>query len=31
MGELKHTGKGLKNKKAVGPDSIANEFLKLAT
>ena len=24
MGELKHTIKGLKNKKAVGPDSIAN-------
>ena len=31
MGELKHTIKGLKNKKAVVPDSIANEFLKLAT
>ena len=31
MGELKHTIKGLKNKKAVGPDCIANEFLKLAT
>ena len=30
MGELKHTIKGLKNKKAVGPDSIANEFLKSA-
>ena len=31
MGELKHTIKGLKNKKAVWPDSIANEFLKSAT
>ena len=30
-GELKHTIKGLKNKKALDPDSIANEFLKLAT
>ena len=28
--ELKHTIAKLKNKKAVGPDSIANEFLKLA-
>ena len=31
MGELKHTIKGLENKKAVGPDSIANEFLKSTT
>ena len=30
MAELKATIKELKNKKAVGPDSIANEFLKLA-
>ena len=27
MGELKHTIKGLKNKEAIGKDSIANEFL----
>ena len=31
MGELKQTIKGLKNKKEVGRDSIANEFLKPAT